>query len=228
MSRDNNILRIKAVARLLQGINKEVVFVGGATVALYADDKAAEARPTDDVDVVIELTSRYDHNLLEEELRKAGFENDQESGVISRFKVQGIVVDIMPTDTSVLGFANKWYPEGFKNSESYQLDDVEINIFALPYFIASKMEAYKDRGGDDLRFSTDFEDIVYVLENRKSAPEELLAALSSVRSYLKEEFKTLLAHPDLDEGFISHLEPRTAPQQAEKIKDIFQQVIDSV
>lgn len=226
MSRENNILRIKAVARLLESLNKDVVFVGGATVSLYADDKAAEARATDDVDVVIELTSRYNHSLLEEELRKAGFENDQESGVICRYRVQGIVVDIMPTDTSVLGFANKWYPEGFKESLVYSLDDLNINIFSLPYFLASKLEAYKDRGSDDLRFSTDFEDIVYVLENKKDVLTELQQAPGSVKGYLKEEFKALLDHPDLEEGLISHLEPRTAPQQSERIKYIFEELIN--
>jgi hypothetical protein len=32
-----NLLRIKAVATALQELNENVVFVGGATVALYAD-----------------------------------------------------------------------------------------------------------------------------------------------------------------------------------------------
>ena len=50
MSHHTNIVRIKAIAGLLDQLHEDVVFVGGATVSLYADTKAAEARPTDDVD----------------------------------------------------------------------------------------------------------------------------------------------------------------------------------
>jgi len=45
-----------------------------------------------------------------------GFENDIESNILCRYKVQGIIVDVMPTGENVLGFSNKWYPEGFKKA----------------------------------------------------------------------------------------------------------------
>ncbi|MDX5397154.1 MAG: hypothetical protein LPK21_13240, partial [Hymenobacteraceae bacterium] len=58
MSKQTNINRIRAVAKALQNLNEKVVFVGGATVTLYADQNTApESRPTDDVDVVVELAS---------------------------------------------------------------------------------------------------------------------------------------------------------------------------
>ena len=37
-----NITRIKAVAGLLKALQQEIVFVGGATVSLYADKMAAK------------------------------------------------------------------------------------------------------------------------------------------------------------------------------------------
>jgi len=40
-------------------LHEDVVFVGGATVSLYADLKATESRPTDDVDIIIELASYH-------------------------------------------------------------------------------------------------------------------------------------------------------------------------
>ena len=45
-----------------------------------------------------------------------GFENDTESKVICRYKIQGIIVDIMPTGKDVLNFTNRWYIDGFKES----------------------------------------------------------------------------------------------------------------
>jgi len=54
-----HIIRIIDVAKLLKGLNRPFVFVGGATVALYATfpDRIQDIRPTEDVDVVVELLS---------------------------------------------------------------------------------------------------------------------------------------------------------------------------
>lgn len=57
MSHERNILRIKVVHDALQELAGEVVFVGGATVSLYAQRPVAEIKPTDDVDVVVEVIS---------------------------------------------------------------------------------------------------------------------------------------------------------------------------
>ena len=163
---DINRFRLRIVAQLLAGLEQEVVFVGGATVSLYVDSPTAiDVRPTDDVDVVVELATYGSFSALETRLRQLGFQNDMMSGVICRYQVQGITVDIMPTDPSVLGFSNRWYTDGFRNAMLYDLDEtVTIRLFTLPYFVASKWEACKGRGGDDLRWSTDFEDIIFVLD----------------------------------------------------------------
>lgn len=55
MSDHTNIVRIKAVNNALQELREQVVFVGGATVSLYADRTIFEVRPTDDIDVIIEI-----------------------------------------------------------------------------------------------------------------------------------------------------------------------------
>ena len=68
-------------------VGNEVVFVGGTTVGLWATDQAAtEFRPTDDVDVIVEVTSRAGYYRFEGRLRALGFVNDDEDGVICRFR----------------------------------------------------------------------------------------------------------------------------------------------
>ena len=170
-----NRLRLKAVANQLGPLNEQVVYVGGATVSLYVDTAAAmEVRPTDDVDVVIELASYASYSLLDERLRALGFRNDTMSGVICRYRLPGllvdlmenVVVDVMPTKPEILGFSNRWYIEGYERAIPYKLDEqTAIRIFPLAYFLAAKFEALASRGGRDLRVSTDFEDIVFVLDN---------------------------------------------------------------
>jgi predicted nucleotidyltransferase len=207
-----SILRIKAVATILKELNQKLVFVGGATVALYAQKEISfETRPTDDVDIVVELASYMDYSKLDEDLRRLGFRNDIESGIICRYKVQGIIVDIMPTNSAVLGFSNCWYSEGFKNAIDIELDsNTVVKIFSPAYFIASKLEAFKDRGGKDFRTSSDFEDIVYVFENCKDLEPDVLKSTDNLKGYFKTEFSKLLNNPNLEEGIYAHLPPRFA------------------
>lgn len=204
-----NIVRIKAVAHALKDLGQRYVFVGGATVSLYASEPiVAEAiRPTEDVDIVIELLSYKGYSEIDARLRALGFENDVESGIICRYKIQGIVVDVMPTKKNIIGFSNKWYPEGFQHAIPHRLDaTTEVLILSLPYFLASKWEAHKSRGGNDLRMSKDFEDMVYIFENCDDFDRQLSAGPENVRTYLREELAGLLTHPDLEEGIYSHME----------------------
>lgn len=222
MSHHKNLVRIKAVYNALGDLKDDVVFIGGATVSLYADRMAEEVRPTDDVDVLIELWTHKRYAELEERLRSIGFANDRESGIICRFKIQGITVDVMPTDESVLGFSNKWYPEGYKNAVNYQIDDHVIKIFSAPYFIASKLEAFKSRGKNDGRTSTDFEDIVFVFENRFSIWDELLKCDIAIKEYLKNEFKNLIDNFLFEEWIDAHVGYRSSPATyyiLEKLKE---------
>ncbi len=200
----NNIVRIKVVHNALGDLRDEVVFVGGATVSLYVDRMAEEVRPTEDIDIVVELWAHKDYAALDDRLRKMGFVNEKESGVICRYIVKGIIVDVMTTGKDALTFTNVWYADGFKNTMDYQIDEELIKIFSPPYFIASKLEAFKGRGGNDGRTSTDFEDIIYVLENRTAIWDELKSADQDVKTYLQDEFSNLLSGEHLEEWIDAH------------------------
>lgn len=163
MSHHQNIMRIKAVYNALEELATTVVFVGGATVSLYADRITGEVRPTDDVDIVVEMMNYHAYSLIEEKLRQKGFVNDTSSGVICRYKIQGIIVDIMPVEENTLGFTNKSYKEGYATANYYKIDNEHtIKIFQAPLFLASKFEAFNSRGRNDGRGSSDFEDIVFI------------------------------------------------------------------
>lgn len=199
------ITRIKAVYNALEDLQDKVVFVGGAVVALYADRVVLDPRPTDDIDVIVEVLNYRDHAALEEKLHKKGFANDQESGIACRYKFQGITVDIMPTAHRSFGFDSMWYEPGFQNSLTYTVDDKHIiRILSAPYYLATKLEAFRDRGQGDGRTSQDFEDIVFILTNRKSIWLEIDQSNGEVRAYLFNEFCQLLSEPNLFEWIFSH------------------------
>jgi len=207
MSHHQNLLRIKVVHKALEELGNQVVFIGGATVSLYTDRQAEEVRPTDDIDVLIELTTYAAYAAIEDKLRKKGFTNDLESGVICRYRVQGIVVDVMPADKDILGFTNLWYAEGLRHTIPYAIDqDQYINLFEAPYFLATKLDAFNGRGNNDGRWSTDFEDIVYFLNNRSIIWQEIHDSEKNLKEYLTAEFRKLLSNPYITEWISAHLE----------------------
>jgi len=222
MSYHVNIVRLKVVANALAEWKDKVVFVGGATVSLYASRPlAVSIRPTEDVDVVVELVSLVEFYSLQDHLLKIGFKHDMEAKIISRFLLNGLKVDFMPVDPSILGFSNRWYSDGVKNSVEYKMNNNEtIRIFTPSYFIASKMEAFNTRGKKDLYSSHDLEDIIFVLDNRDEIEKELTEADETVQKYLKNEFTSLLKNPAFEEVLIGHVEQSDQILRKERIKKI--------
>lgn len=218
---------LQTVASGLGDLRDEMVFVGGAVAELYADDPASsDIRPTQDVDCTIELSSYREHTELEEELRTKGFANDTSRGApICRWIYQDIKVDVMPTDENVLGFNNQWYPGGVGNKITKTLPNgTEIFVFSPEYYLASKFEAHNDRGGEDLRQSHDFEDIIYILDNCTSILEDIRNADEDVKNYLKTECESLFANDGLSEGIECALGPGADSDRVEIIEDLLLEI----
>ncbi len=190
----SNIFKIEIIAKGFDDLVKDIVFIGGAVTELYADLAVPEEiRATEDVDVVVKIVSRIEFNKFEESLRQLGFKNDISEGApICRWIYNGIKVDVMPLISSVLGFGNMWYESGFNKREKRSLGNgIEIFVFPLMIYMSAKMEAVKDRGLQDLRFSHDFEDIIYLFDNCSKIKELFSISDKEIREYLSKEFSSL-------------------------------------
>lgn len=226
---NTNITMLQTVAKGLGDLKDDMVFVGGAVAELYATDPAAsEIRPTLDVDCVIELRSRVEHNKLEANLRAKGFTNDTSKGApICRWLFQGLKLDVMPADPKILGFSNQWYHEGIENKILKTLPDgTQIFLFQPEYYLASKFEAHKGRGGNDLRQSHDFEDIIYILDNCPDLFENISKANASVKTYLKDECQALLKNKNLNEGIESALSYGYGYERADMILNLIKKITE--
>lgn len=224
-----NIDMLQTVANGFGELRNDVVFIGGAVAELYATDPAAsEIRPTFDVDCVIELSSRIAYAKLEEELRAKGFSNDiSKDAPICRWLYMDIKVDVMPSDSKVLGFTNKWYVEGIENKIAKVLaDGTEIFVFTPEYYLATKFEAHNGRGGNDLRLSHDFEDIIYILDNCPDILDNIINSHSTVKTYLNEECKSLLDNKGLTEGIESVLPYGSDEESTDIIQNLIQSIVE--
>ena len=127
----------------------------------------------------------------------------------------------MPDNAEVLGFTNPWYRDGILNSISYLLpDNLQIRIFSPAYFIASKMVAFTNRGNNQFRTSADFEDIIYVLDNRPLFQAEIKLSDNKVKLFLQSTFKHYLLSPAINEGIYCSLPHGAGDERVEYIKSI--------
>lgn len=198
-----NLERLQDVAEGLDELNEKVVYVGGSVAQLYVNDEAfQEARPTMDVDCVVELMSYREYEEFNEFLRKKKFEEDRREGApICRWLYKGDMIDVMPTDEKFLGFTNKWYKPGIRYKENYTLPNGRtIYIMPVLFFLATKIEAINSRGGEDLRTSHDFEDVVYVLNYCGDIVERFQKeANATLKAFLRTESQRFLKRSNIHE-----------------------------
>ncbi len=206
-----NIALVETVALHLGALRSRVVFLGGATIALLITDQATPyIRATDDVDVIVEVSSYGDYvNSLRSELLNCGFREDRSEGApICRWIVAKIKVDIMPTDEAILGFSNKWSHDALRYATPFKLrNDLEIQLITAPYLIATKIEAFHGRGNSDYLASHDLEDILRVIDGRSSIIDEIKNANDNVRRYIVDQFARFLQIEAFLDAIAGHLLP---------------------
>lgn len=224
-----NLEMLERAAKGLRTLKDEVVFVGGATVELYLQDPVIRVRPTDDVDCVIRVVSRLEYHAIDGRLRELGFTHPIfEKVPICRWQYQDLMVDVMPIEGEILGFTNRWYREGFDNSVRVGLPKgTEIRIFTVPYFLASKIEAFRNRGNLDYMGSPDIEDIITILDGTKDVSEEAVVATVDVKDFLGEAFAGFLKDEDFLDAIEGHLPLMSRPGGVTRIVGVLKKIADS-
>ncbi|HPE79683.1 MAG: hypothetical protein H6961_01685 [Chromatiaceae bacterium] len=211
---DPNVQMVEALLAYLGELEKQFVFVGGCATGLLITDNARPAvRATKDVDVITEVAGHNDYRYLQEQLRQRGFKEDPNSDVLCRWKVGDLQVDIMPTDSRILGFTNQWYREAIATSRRYKTPSGNaISLISPPMFLATKIEAFHERGNQEYGTSHDMEDIVTLIDGRPEIVDEVLNASQSVVDHLQTEIESLLSEPEFVAAINWHLHPDPANQ----------------
>lgn len=193
--RDPNRQLLEAAANVLRPLLDELVFLGGCATGLFLTDPAAAGlRPTKDVDTITEVASYAEYAKLSERLRELGLTEDISEGApLCRWRHGAIIIDVMPTIEEVLGFANRWYTPALGSAEWMQIDGLHIRVITPEYFLATKLEAFRARGGGDVSGSHDLEDIITVVDGRVEIISEVRSASADVRTFIASEFQQLLA-----------------------------------
>jgi hypothetical protein len=206
---------LQEAAAKLRPLLREIVFVGGCAIGLLITDPgAAEVRRTYDVDVIAEIASYGDYLLFSERLRALGFQEDMSEGApLCRWLHKSLILDVMPLDERVLGFSNRWYADALHTATEIRLPaGLIIRSITAPYFLGTKMEAFRGRGHRDYFASHDLEDIITVVDGRPSLLAEVQASESKLRAYLGEAIAMLFSEPRFLDALPGFLPPDAANQ----------------
>ncbi len=101
-----------------------------------------------------------------------------------------------------------------------------IQLLPLPYFITSKFAAHIGRGGKDPRTSHDFEDIMYVIDNRTDIVEQIDKSQDDVKPYLKEQFQLILNDKVKQEAILGNLSYDTREVRYGRIIQCMKQIVN--
>lgn len=207
---DPNIEMLKLAVAKLGDLADELVFVGGSTTGLFiTDEAAADVRPTKDVDAIVEAATYSKYVDFEQRLEKAKFQRDLTEGApICRWIKDNTVFDILPIDGNILGFSSSWYRGAVETAAPFEIaPGVNIRVVSPPYFLATKLEAFADRGNNDFLESRDIEDILAVVNGREELSEEIKSAPDDVRKSIADHIGKLLLKRGFSEAMPGHLNP---------------------
>lgn len=210
-----NVAAMLAVADRLDSLGLDYAFVGGSIVNLLLDDPAfAPARPTDDVDVILETITSQRYSEVEAKLRSLGFDHDmRDKAPKCRWVLGDLTVDIMPTEGAFLGLNTAWFKEALATATVQEIAHTRLKLIAPVAFLATKHVAFADRGAGDYYASHDLEDFITVIDGRERIVEEVSQAPAELARYVIASVRNLIATPAFDEALPGHLPPDRASQQ---------------
>lgn len=210
-----NIGSLRAVSKRLDQTGFKYAFTGGSIVNLLLDDpELSPARPTDDVDVIVEIVSEMRYSDAEDVFRKLGFEHDTRTGApICRWRLSELIVDIMPTRGEPLGLNTQWFKEVLEYALVIDYAKTKLKVVSPVGFLVTKYLTFSERGEGDYYNSHDLEDFITVIDGRENIVSEVNSAPMHLREYLIEGIAKLLKTPSFIEALPAYLPFDSASQQ---------------
>jgi hypothetical protein len=206
---------LRTVADRFERLGLDYAFVGGSIVTLLLDDPAlSPGRPTDDVDVILEVATTQLYSDVEAKLRSLEFKHDMSKGAPKcRWTLGPLVVDIMPTDGAFLGLNTAWFREALATAVVREFAHTQLRLISPVAFLATKHAAFTDRGRGDYFGSHDLEDFIMVIDGRENIVSEVNEAPGQLRNYVIESVRRLRNAQAFNEALTGHLPADWASQQ---------------
>jgi hypothetical protein len=202
---DPNLPLLEDAVRKLAPFLDEIVFVGGVTLGLLITDKAAAPiRGTNDVDVIAEIVTYADYIAFSERLRRAHFTEDAgENPLTCRWHNGSLTLDVLALSEEVLGFTNIWYKLALKHAFTVTLPGGQsIRVITAPFFLGTKMEAFRGRGRWTFRPATILKTLLLSLKDGRRCYRRSPRLRNRFGSILRMPRRCCLPNPDFLTSFL--------------------------
>lgn len=163
---------------------------------------------------MVQATVLREYHAAEAALKARGFVQDMSADApICRWRIGALQLDMMPMEKTVLGFANRWYQLAVETAQPFILPSGKvIKLIIAPVFVATKLEAFADRGKGDFLFSHDLGDIIAIVDGRETLLDECKQAAPELKDYLQLKFAELMKNVSFRQALSGHLSPDAASQ----------------
>jgi len=189
---------LRLVAKTMGPLIKEVVFLGGTVLPFLLSSRFRQyVRIAKDVDCIVDLDSKQEIYLFEDELRERGF-TKRRNGAVCQWTFQGVNIDVLPADPEILSFNNRWCREAMEYAQPITLEeDLTINAISPAYFLAVKFDAFYQRGRGYYLTSPDMYDVVLLMAGQPDIVVDVRDRTSeALKQYFSHELQKLLDHSD--------------------------------
>ncbi|MBI2690934.1 MAG: hypothetical protein HYX29_03175 [Solirubrobacterales bacterium] len=208
MGRRVELPLVELAANALGPLVDEVVFVGAAVLpAWITESEVLPLRATDDTDCVIDVATKAKYDAFGRRLRSQGLREDNESAVLCRWRVpdSDLIVDVMPSEQSILGFNGKWVHLAHRDgmSAEFEIGRVgTVRIVRPELWVAMKLDAFGTRGNNDFYSSKDFDDLVSIVRGRPQLVEELRTSRQDIREFVAASILGLKRSKQFEVGVV--------------------------
>jgi len=165
--------------------------------------------------VIAEITTYTEYFDFSLRLKECGFREDSgENPLNCRWVHDRLVLDVMPVDQGILGSVNGWYRDALSSAQIVTLPSgISIRVITAPYFLGTKVEAFRERGNRDFLASRDLEDFIAVIDGCESILEESSIAPAKLQRYLANAVRELLSESQFLEVLPGYLLPDETSQR---------------
>ena len=142
-------------------------------------------------------------------------------------KIEGIEFEF-PNGIKQMMKNNIWYEKALKHIEIVKLPEgLQIKTLNCAFFIASKLEAFLSRGDQkdlvisDIERNHDLEDVIILIDGRKGILDDIKSAPRDVKEFIKNEFKNLAQHSQIQDFVFNCLGEPQLEQRAQHVMKLF-------
>ena len=185
--------RVHRLVDELSDLIDDVTVVGGTSPALYQLNDTVAVRPTRDIDLIVRTKSLLEWHRFVRRLQIRGFHYPT-GEPICRYAKGDLIIDVMPSDIDQLGFGNRWYEEAALHRMRSPIPG--LHVVTPMYFVATKLDAFEDRGADNPMMSHDLEDIFVVLRGLPLLFNEIERGIDDVHAEVRRQLRDFCRRSD--------------------------------